>query len=287
MSFDALAWAAKQSPGTSGSKLVLLGLAECAHRKTGFAFPSLAELVEFTSLDRKSVISNLDKLEAAGFIKDTGNRVGRTHQIKVYTLTMETVPKAEPSQKRNDTDIPVKSTENGTRNQLEPVLPTGAKAPSGERRKRARSADFEIPDWVPGEAFSAFIAMRAKKKKPVDSYIAKQLFGRLRSITDAGWNIEDVINKATVNFNDGFWMPDGRDQSLRRVGAEPKGAPRTADQLENAIRFRIEQGDEVTAEKYRKELAALRSTATGPPRPIGELIGRIGSPPNLNTGATR
>jgi hypothetical protein len=85
-------------------KLVLLGLAECAERAHNHAFPSVASLVEFTSLDRKSVIANLSKLEAAGFIRDTSRRVGRTGQIKVYQLIIESIPKTEPSQKRNDTD---------------------------------------------------------------------------------------------------------------------------------------------------------------------------------------
>lgn len=97
---------------------MLLGLAECASRGHGLAFPSIAELVEFSSLDRKSVIANLDKLEKAGFIQDTGRKVGRTGQIKVYQLS---VPKTEPSQKRNSSEIPANSPKNGTRNKSEPV----------------------------------------------------------------------------------------------------------------------------------------------------------------------
>jgi pyocin large subunit-like protein len=126
VSFDALSWAAKQSPGSSGAKLVLLGLAECAHRKDGRAFPSLAELVEFSSLNRKSVIANLDKLEAGGFIVDTGERVGRTKQVKVYALRLERVPEVEPSQKRNGTVYSAKSPKNGTRNLSEPITPVSS-----------------------------------------------------------------------------------------------------------------------------------------------------------------
>ena len=121
MSFDALAWASKQNTGSSGTKLVLLGLAECADRTHGLAFPSIAALAEFSCLDRKSIISNIDKLEAAGFIKDTGRKVGTTGQIKVYQLNIVTVPKTEPSQKRNSSVIPANSPKNGTRNKSEPV----------------------------------------------------------------------------------------------------------------------------------------------------------------------
>jgi hypothetical protein len=128
VSFDALAWAARQQTGSSGTKLVLLGLAECADRQHGLAFPSIAALVEFSSLDRKSIVSNLDKLETSGFISDTGRKVGLTKQIKVYKLNLESIPKKEPSQKRNHTGNPANSPKNGTRNKSEPVN-TGAKAP--------------------------------------------------------------------------------------------------------------------------------------------------------------
>lgn len=96
MSFDALAWAAKQNPGNSRAKLVLLGLAECASRPEAMAFPSTAALVEFSSLDRKTVVKALDALEAGGFIADTGKRMGRTGQVKVYQLLL-----SEESQKRD------------------------------------------------------------------------------------------------------------------------------------------------------------------------------------------
>lgn len=96
MSFDALAWAAKQNTGSSATKLVLLGLAECASRPDALAFPSTAALVEFSSLDRKTVVKALDALEQAGLVADTGKRMGQTGQIKVYRLLL-----SEESQKRD------------------------------------------------------------------------------------------------------------------------------------------------------------------------------------------
>jgi pyocin large subunit-like protein len=101
VSFDALSWAAKCNPGSPAKKLVLLALAECAQRENNTAFPSIAAIAEFSSLNRKTIILALDQLEADGFIVDTGEKVGRTKQIKVYHLALETVPKSERSQKRN------------------------------------------------------------------------------------------------------------------------------------------------------------------------------------------
>jgi hypothetical protein len=88
VSFDALSWAAKCNPGSPAKKLVLLALAECAQRENNTAFPSIAAIAEFSSLNRKTIILALDQLEADGFIVDTGEKVGRTKQIKVYHLSV-------------------------------------------------------------------------------------------------------------------------------------------------------------------------------------------------------
>ena len=157
MSFDALAWAAKQRTGSSGTKLVLMGLAECAGRKDAHAFPCIAELVEFSSLNRKSVIANLDALERGNFITDTGERVGQTKQVKVYRLNLETVPKVEPSQKRNSSYFSVKSPKNGTRNQSEP-LPTCSEDKSSSQVLHSSKNELKPEQLV--EAWNARPAAR-------------------------------------------------------------------------------------------------------------------------------
>ena len=98
MSSEALAWAFKQDAKPSSAKFVLVAMAECAHYQTGKIFPSVKHLVEITGLNRKTIISSIDALEKAGFIRDTGERAGKTAQVKVYAACIETVPKTEQSQ---------------------------------------------------------------------------------------------------------------------------------------------------------------------------------------------
>lgn len=113
MSWETQSWAAKQRPGSASAKLVLLGLASCADANH-CAFPSIQWLCDFSDLNRKTVIAALQRLEDGMFplIEDTGERRGRTGQVKVYRLAAasagassdpasETVPKAEQFQKRN------------------------------------------------------------------------------------------------------------------------------------------------------------------------------------------
>ncbi|OTG93681.1 helix-turn-helix domain-containing protein [Acinetobacter sp. ANC 3832] len=102
MSLDASIWAWKvrQKQKPKGSikplkKLVLLSLADRAS-EDHCAYPSVARLVEDTEMDRKTVLKIIDELIEDGLIVDTGERKGRTKQVKVYQLVgvngRETVP---------------------------------------------------------------------------------------------------------------------------------------------------------------------------------------------------
>ena len=102
MSLDATIWAWKirQKQKKGGSikplkKLVLLSLADRAS-EDHCAYPSVARLVEDTEMDRKTVLKIIDELIEDGLIIDTGERKGRTKQVKVYQLLgvngRETVP---------------------------------------------------------------------------------------------------------------------------------------------------------------------------------------------------
>lgn len=128
MSIAAMAWVFEQEIRPSSVKFVLLALADYmgSYRGENTVWPSIASLAAKTSQDRKTVIAAIDTLVEQGFLVDTGERVGKTSQIKKYSLNLQA------SQKRNGSDIPLeesqislvtvpffpdKSPENGTRNQ--------------------------------------------------------------------------------------------------------------------------------------------------------------------------
>ena len=102
MSLDATIWVWKvrQKQKKGGSlkplkKLVLLSLADRAS-EDHCAYPSMARLVEDTEMDRKTVLKIIEELIEDGLIVDTGERKGRTKQVKVYQLLgvkgRETIP---------------------------------------------------------------------------------------------------------------------------------------------------------------------------------------------------
>lgn len=188
MSFDALAWAGKCKPGTASRKLVLLALADRHNNETNVAYPSIAWLVEFTDLNRKTIINCLDVLEESGFISDSGQRKGTTGQIKAYTLHIESVPKAEPFQKRNSSKNDAKQSQKRDTEPVRTRLPSEAKASSGTRAKPNPKL-HELPDdwqpqpfglntesrkivdgWPPGEAAIQLETFRAHHGKKGDRF---------------------------------------------------------------------------------------------------------------------
>lgn len=107
MSWETQAWAGRQRPGRPADKLVLLALASCADANH-LAHPSVGWLADFGDLDRKTVNTALRRLEEAGLIGWTGERCGRTAQVKIYRLEVLAV-KAEsaaatPAPARLDSD---------------------------------------------------------------------------------------------------------------------------------------------------------------------------------------
>lgn len=85
MSIQALNWAFNLDINSSTLKLLLIALADCSCPR-GDAYPSIAALEVKTSQNRKTIISGLDELEEMGLLKDTGRRIGKTNQVKIYNL---------------------------------------------------------------------------------------------------------------------------------------------------------------------------------------------------------
>lgn len=169
-----MTWAFAQEIKPSSLKFLLVALADNADDQ-GRAFPSLECLVQKTSQDRKTVIAGLDRLEELKLATDTGSRVGRTKQVKVYRLErflessnssgngiVEGAPKGPvygtgaengtvPNFPPNSTVFPGKGTvfpSKGSQKRNPESSLNRQKEPSGTVRARARRAptDFQITE---------------------------------------------------------------------------------------------------------------------------------------------
>lgn len=105
MSIEAITWVSRQAVRPSSVKFVLFAFANCAN-ETRVCFPSIEYVAAFTSQDRKTVISAIAQLAQLGYLEDTGKRVGRTGQIKVYRLKSPNSGTIEESRKRDSSSEP-------------------------------------------------------------------------------------------------------------------------------------------------------------------------------------
>jgi pyocin large subunit-like protein len=175
VSFDALAWAAKAKGIRPAEKLVLLGLAECASRDGGLAFPSIAALIEFSGLNRKTVIGALSALVERRLIAETGDTVGKTAQIKVYRLIMEAVPKAELLDSAENGTLSAKQSQKRDTEQVrEPV--TSEDKSSSENGEDDFAARHVFEFWnekAPAWGKRKIRDVTPERKKLVDARIAQ------------------------------------------------------------------------------------------------------------------
>ena len=185
MSSEALAWAFKSDVKPSSVKFTLVALCECANYQTGKIFPSIKHLCQITGQDRKTVISNIGKLVTEGWISETGERVGRTGQIKVYQANIGTVPKTEQSQERNGSAFPVKESQ---------------KRDTEPSREPSRYIDkVELPDWMPIDAWQGWVDMRKQRKRPLTDRATARAINKLDAIRNKGHDIEDLLDRSTIN----------------------------------------------------------------------------------------
>lgn len=99
MSVEHINKAFKLNIGKSSLKFILVALADYAN-EVGEAYPSIETVCAKTDLNRKTVQAGLEQLQTLGFIQDTGKRVGRTQQVKVFQLRLD-AGEQKGSQKRD------------------------------------------------------------------------------------------------------------------------------------------------------------------------------------------
>lgn len=195
MSFAALAWAAKQQPGNLAAKMVLLALANVADEH-GCAYPSTAAIAEFGSMDHKTATAALDRLAAAGLIVDTGEREGRTKQIKVFRLALERVPEAEGYRKRKASVSSVKAPQKRCTDTVRDTIPVQTTSSQegrtsdqqvGEQEGQATPAEL-VEAWNVTAKRHGLVTVRqvtAKRRKAITAVLRQFKLDELIEAIDA------------------------------------------------------------------------------------------------------
>lgn len=193
MSIHALSWAFKIEAMPSSKKFVLVALANFAS-ETGMAYPSVETICRLTCQQDATVRRALDSLVDEKVITDTGKRVGRTQQVKVYRL-----PEAACESPTNSGGLE-RPTKDPSKTPARPTKTGGNPVPGTRNQgKKSTSADadgvsdFKVKTAADAEAFAqapeVYALYPRKVGKPVAlKKIAKQIrahgFEHVRSRTE-------------------------------------------------------------------------------------------------------
>lgn len=212
MSSEALAWAFKLNVKPSSLKFTLIALCECANYQTGRITPSVAHISQITGQDRKTVMANVAELERRNLIKDTGQKVGRTGQIKVFEVSIgaeneqsqkrDTIPKTAPLK---GPVFPIKGSQ---KRDTEP-----SKEPSSSNEDTQRSAKkvnpFPKPAWADASIWSDFLKNRKVKRLPNTETAYRGFLADIERHSSRTWTPEKLLEHATMKGWGGIYAPSG------------------------------------------------------------------------------
>jgi len=217
-----MAWAVSQKVERPADKLVLLGLADRHNTEYDCAFPSVAWLCEFSSLDRKTVFAALQRLIAAGLIRDNGRRIGYTNQVKAYELGLEarfetvpetallegqTVPETGQLVDANSTVFGLKEYR---KRYTEPIKEPVKDANASSKRAASQKLHTDLPDWMPSETWSDYVAMRKSMKAPLTPKAQSLAIAKLADLARAGHDPGAVLEQSILNSWRGLFELKGK-----------------------------------------------------------------------------
>lgn len=163
-------WAMDDAPCPTSSTFATLVVFANFANEYGRCYPSTETVATKSRQNAKTVRAAIDRLEADGLLVDTGARVGRTGNIKVYALGMEGLP--EVGALKGERALPV--AEAAPEGAGEParamhpetaVLRSVAKAPvSGPKGTRKRVGE-PVREPITPENASAFSAPGGRKNR--------------------------------------------------------------------------------------------------------------------------
>ncbi len=77
--------------------------------------------------------------------------------------------------------------------------PNQSQSQEPEPSAAAKKKSLELPDWIPEDAWDAFVAMRKKIKAPLTDDAVKLAFGQLEKLMQAGHRPRAVLEQSTLN----------------------------------------------------------------------------------------
>lgn len=213
MSFQAMTWAVEQDLPVK-EKMTLMMLANRTNHDTGRCDPSHKRLARDCGMSESSVKRAIAMLEELGLIEIESRKVGDVNLPNQYVLKLEPVGSHRPDLRSVGTQGvgSARPTNQETNNQevKQKLTPT----PAGQ-------VTFEVPDWVPADAWESFVEMRkamGAKGKLTDRAV-KLLVNELEKLRGMGQDPGEVLKQSVMNNWRGVFplKTNGRMQAPSRI----------------------------------------------------------------------
>ena len=179
-------------------KAVLISLADQAN-DDGYCWPSVGTIAKRTCLSERAVQGAIKWLQAAGLL-GASERRGTS---SVYQITPAAY--APPQEMRPAANAPTPAVSAPPPPQeLRPTPADAAPKPSMNRKlnrkepkdTRADATGFVLPDWIPADAWAAFMETRKTKKAKSTDYALSLIVKDLERFNAAGHDPVAILNNS-------------------------------------------------------------------------------------------
>jgi hypothetical protein len=176
---------------SSTQKLVLLALADWANDE-GLCWPSIDRVAKKSSLKKRAVQLAIRSLEEMQFIRrEEVIGKGNKYWIQIPVHHMHPCIK----------DTPPVHEVHGTR---------ASDAPNTSITHQLTTNDIiGLPDWLPMDAWNGWVEMRKKRKRPLTDRATARAINKLDAIRSKGHDIEDLLDRSTINGWLDIYEPKG------------------------------------------------------------------------------
>lgn len=226
-------------------KLVLLALADWAN-DDGQCWPSIAQLCKKSGASRRYVQMAIKRMSENGHL----SRVENPGKGAFYTIHPRTTCAGAPhAPVHHDAETRAPRAPNTSRTVID--------TPNGVSKARAAKAlSFQLPAWVPAEAWAGYEEMRRKMRKGMTIRAKELAIGKLGRLRDAGHDPGAVLDQSVMNSWQGLFEVKGQHngnghmerhngQGAGQRNGQPLRGSRTMEFLRNVQReLQAECGDE-------------------------------------------
>lgn len=207
----------QHGPEKPTTRFVLLTLALHMSVKGDSCFPSIDLLAEESGLSRRAVIEHLQIAEATGWLakKDRSTRNGQGwRRVEYYGLIPAGIeaklrtPKTDVVHQGNHLEGGDFHAEGGDRDRKKVVHHGHPSTSVNSSKSKSRAqAPFVLPDWMPKEAWQAWLEVRTKKKVPNTTRALQIAVGKLEALKAEGYQPGQVLDCAIEKGWRGIYKP--------------------------------------------------------------------------------